>query len=134
MQQAELQNNWALVVAYRGAPKNPNGSLKNGERKKLETKFKKTTNQVRRIVMLVKRADRKGINIDLSDHRKFNEGRPSQLTAEIEATMKMVNRKNLKNKINTTRRRMQIGLRRQGIDLSLNSVHRYMDILKGSRL
>ena len=42
--------------------------------------------------MLVKHAERQGIDLDLSDHRTLNDGRPSQLTPEIEAAMKMINR------------------------------------------
>jgi inhibitor of KinA sporulation pathway (predicted exonuclease) len=87
MQEASLQANWALVSAYRMAPKDAAGNLIKGERKKLMTTFKKTLKQVNRILMLVRHADKEGIKIDLSDHRKLNDGRPSKLTPEIEAAL-----------------------------------------------
>ena len=62
------------------------------------TTFKKTPKQFQRILRLVKHADKEGIKIDLSDHRKLNDGRPSKLTPEIEDAMKMINRKNVQNK------------------------------------
>jgi hypothetical protein len=131
MQHEELQNNWALVVAYRAAPKQEDGKLKNGEKQKLMTKYGKTKKQVSRIVMLVLRADNAGISLDLSDHRALNPGRPNELTPEIETAMKMINRKNLQKRINTTRRMMMVALDKLGYKLSLGTVHSYIDLAKG---
>jgi hypothetical protein len=132
MQQEELQNNWALVAAYREAPRDAAGNLQTGERKKLMKDYNKTTKQFKRILMLVKLADKNGVALDLSDHRHINSGRPSELTPKIEAAMKMINRENLvQKKINTTRRRMMFSLAKQGIQLSLRTVHNYIDLAKG---
>jgi hypothetical protein len=131
MQQEGLQSNWALVSAYRLAPKDDDGNLEKGERKKLLSTFNKTLPQFKRILMLSKRADKEGITLDLSDHRHLNQGRPSEITPEIEAAMKKINRENLQRKVNTTRRRMQLALQKKGIKLSLRTVHRYIDLLKG---
>ena len=131
MLQEELQRSWALVSAYRLAPKNGDGILRKGERVKLMATYNKTAAQYKRIVMLLKRADKQGVNLDLSDHRKLNQGRPSEITPEIEAAMKKINRENLQKKINSTRRRMQLALQKKGFKLSLRTVHRYIDLLKG---
>ena len=61
MQQEGLQGNWALVVAYRQAPKLADGRLAFRENKKLMAEFNKTEKQVRRIIQLVRSADRQGI-------------------------------------------------------------------------
>lgn len=92
MQQEELQNSWALVAAYRAAPKDAAGNLQNGERKKLMKDYHKTSKQLKRILMLVKLSDKKGVVLDLSDHRHLNSGRPRELTPEIEDLMQMINR------------------------------------------
>jgi hypothetical protein len=84
MQQEGLQGNWALVVAYRQAPKLADGRLALGEKLKLMSEFNKTKKQVRRIIELVRSADRQGIVLDLSDQRKYHPERPSQLTPKIE--------------------------------------------------
>ena len=131
MLQEELQRSWALVSAYRLAPKNGDGILRKGERVKLMATYNKTAAQYKRIVMLLKRADKLGINIDLSDHRYLNQGRLSENTLEIEAAMKEVNRENLQKKINTTRRGMQRGLQKKVIKLSLGTVQHYIELLKG---
>ena len=131
MQQEELQNSWALVAAYRVAPKDAAGNLQNGERKKLMKDYHKTSKQLKRILMLVKLADKEGVVLDLSDHRHLNSGRPSELTPEIEDLMKMINRENLQKKINTTRRRMMSALAKQGIQRSLRTVHNYIDLAEG---
>jgi hypothetical protein len=130
MEEAELQGNWALVVAYRQAPKLADGRLACGENKMLQSRFHKTTSQVQRIIALVKSADRQGIALDLSDRRKGN-GQASGLTPKIEAAMKLINSDNLKNKLRTTRRRMQTGLKKVGIRLALGTVHRYINDLGG---
>ena len=67
MREEGLQGNWAVVVAYRQAPKNAAGKLETSEKKKLMSEFNKTTQQVRRIIQLVSSADRQGIALDLSD-------------------------------------------------------------------
>ena len=131
MLQEELQRSLALVSAYRLAPKNGDGIQRKGERVKLMATYNKTAAQYKRIVMLLKRADKQGVNLDLSDHRKLNQGRPSEITPEIEAAMKKINRENLQKKINSTRRRMQLALQKNGFKLSLRTVHRYIDLLKG---
>ena len=131
MQQEDLQKNWALVVAYRQAPKKEDGKLKDGERKKLMKDHSKTSKQFKRILMLVKHADKEGIHLDLADHRQLNSGRPSGFTPEIETAMTLINRANLQKKINTTRRRMKDALAKQGIKLSLDTVHRYIDLAQG---
>ncbi len=110
MQHEHLQNNWALVGAYRNASKKRNGDLVRGEKKRLMTEYGKTPNEFRRIVRRIKCADKAGVRLDLSDGRHVNEGRPSEFTAEIENAMKLINRANLQKKINTTRRIMREGL------------------------
>ena len=54
MQQEGLQGNWAVVCAYRLAPKLANGHLKNGEVWKLQDSFFKTRDQINRIIRLVR--------------------------------------------------------------------------------
>ena len=127
MQQEGLQGNWAVVCAYRLAPKFANGNLKNGEVRKLQDSFFKTRGQIKRIIRLVRSADQQGIALDVSDERSLNPGRPSKLTENIEEeAMKAINKDNLNRKIRTTRRRMQLALRKQGIKLPLGSVHQYI--------
>jgi hypothetical protein len=93
--QEELQRSWALVSAYRLAPKNGGGILRKGKRVKLTATYNKTAAQFKRIVLLLKRADKQGVKLDLSDHSKLNQGKPSEITPEIEAAMKKINRENL---------------------------------------
>ena len=110
MQREGLQGNWALVVAYRQAPKLADGRLAFRENKKLMAEFNKTEKQVRCIIQLVRSADRQGIALDVSDRRNCNPGRPSELTPKIEQAMKEINAALLTRKIRTTRRRMQVVL------------------------
>ena len=110
MQQEWLQGNWAVVCAYRLAPKLDNGNLKNGEVRKLQDSFFKTRDQIKRIIRLVRSADQQGIALDVSDGRSLNPGRPTKLTKQIEEAMKAINKENLNRKIRTTRRRMQLAL------------------------
>ena len=131
MQQKGLQGNWAVVCAYRLAPKLDNGNLKNGEVRKLQDSFFKTRGQIKRIIRLVRSANQQGISLAVSDGRSLNPGRPSKLTENIVEAMKAINKDNLNRKIRTTRRRMQLALRKQGIKLPLSSVHRYILQLKG---
>ena len=126
MQQEGLQGNWAVMCAYRLAPKFANGNLKNGEVRKLQDSFFKTRGQIQRIIRLVQSADQQSIALDVSDGRSLNPGRPSKLTGKIEEAMKAINKNNLNRKIRTTRRRMQLALRKQGIKLVLSSVHQYI--------
>ena len=93
-----LQGNWAVVVAYREAPKLQDGRLAYGEMKKLMSQFQKSKQKVKRIIALIKSADRQGIALDLSDRRSLNQGQ-SKLTEEITAAMKAINKDNLKKKI-----------------------------------
>jgi len=113
MELAALQMDWALVVAYRGAAKLPDGRLAYGERARLKSEFSKTENQLRRVIQLVKSADHKGIHLDLQDRRHLNPGRPALLTKKIETAMKAINKANLAKKLRTTRRRMQMGLKKK---------------------
>ncbi len=82
MQQEGLQGNWAVVCAYRLAPKLANGHLKNGEVWKLQDSFFKTRDQINRIIRLVRSADQQGIALDVSDGRSLNPERPSKLTGK----------------------------------------------------
>ena len=132
MQQEGLQGNWAVVCAYRLASKFENGNLKNGEVRKLQDSFFKTRGQIQRIIRLVWPADQQGRALDVLDWRSLNPGRPTtKLTEKIEEAMKAINKDNLNRKIRTTRRRMQLALRKQGIKLVLRTVHRYIFQLKG---
>ena len=131
MREEGLQCNWAVVVAYRQAPKNAAGKLERSEKKKLMSEFNKTEKQIRRIIYLANLADAQGVALDLSDGRNSNTGRPSGLTPKIEAAMKSVNTANLKKKLRSTRRRMQTALKKQGIKLALSTVHQYILLLKG---
>ena len=126
MQQEGLQGNWAVVCAYRLVPKFANGHLKNGEVRKLQDSFFKIRGQINRIIRLVRSADQQGISLDVSDGRSLNPVRPSKLTEKIEEAMKAINKVNLNRKIRTTRRCMQLALRKQGIKLALSSVHQYI--------
>lgn len=126
----DLQGNWALVVAYREAPKLQDGRLAYGEMKKLMSQFQKSKQKVKRIIALIKSADRQGIALDLSDRRSLNQGQ-SKLTEEITAAMKAINKDNLKKKIRTTRRRMMAALKKKGFTLSLGTVHNYILMLSG---
>ena len=131
MQQEGSQGNWAVVCAYRLASKFDNGNLKNGEVRKLQDSFFKTRGQIQRIIRLVWPADQQGRALDVLDWRSLNPGRPTKLTEKIEEAMKASNKDNLNRKIRTTRRRMQLALRKQRIKLALSSVHRYIPQLKG---
>jgi hypothetical protein len=102
---ADLQNNWAFVLAYRNAPQYEDGSLFKGERQKLMANYGKTVNQYRRLVDLVKEADRNAGELELQDRRHQNLGAPSQLTLEIEAAIKAINKTNLKKRLRSTRLR-----------------------------
>ena len=96
MQQEGLQGNWAVVCAYRLAPKLANGHLKNGEVRKLQDSFFKTRGQIKRIIRLVRSADQQGIALDVSDERSLNPGRPAKLvTKQIEEAMKTINKDKL---------------------------------------
>ena len=66
---ADLQNNWAFVQAYRNAPKYEDGTLFQGERQKLMASYGKTVGQYRRLVDLVKEADKNAGELDLQDQR-----------------------------------------------------------------
>lgn len=131
MELAALQLNWSFVVAYQETQKLPDGRLAYGERARLQSEFNKTTDQIRRLIQLVKLADHQGSLLDLQDRRHLNLGRPSSLTKKIEDAMKAINKANLAKKIRTTRRRMQTALKKKGIILSLPTVHRYVLKLKG---
>ena len=65
MQQEGLQGNWAVVCAYRLAPKLDNGNLKNGEVRKLQDSFFKTRGQIKKIIRLVRSADQQGIRYSI---------------------------------------------------------------------
>ena len=80
MHQEGLQGNWAVMCAYRLAPKFANGNLKNGEVRKLQDSFFKTRGQIQRIIRLVQSADQQSIALGVSDGRSLNPGRPSKLT------------------------------------------------------
>lgn len=98
MQREGLQGNWAVVCAYRLAPKAVDGRLARGEQRKLASTFFKTKDQIKRIIYLVRSADQHGITLDLADGRNLNPGRPSQLTKTIETAMKAINKSDLKKK------------------------------------
>jgi hypothetical protein len=115
----KLHGNWALVTAYRQAPKLPDERLAYGERERIMNEFKMTKDGVKRIIALVNSAGRQGIALDLSDRRHLNQGRPSGLTPKIAAAIKAINRANLNRKIRTTRRRMQTALKKQNIHYPL---------------
>jgi hypothetical protein len=131
MELAALQMDWELVGAYRGAPKLPDGRLAYGERARLKSEFSKTEKQLRRVIQLVKSAECQGIHLDLQDRRHLNPGRPALLTNKIEAAIQAINKANLAKKIRTTRRRMQVALKKKGIKLALGTIHCYMLALKG---
>ena len=122
---ADLQNNWAFVYVYRNAPKYEDGTVFRGEKQKLLAKFGKTAMQYRRLVDLVKESDRNDGELDLQDWRHQNVGGPSQLTPEIEAAIKAINKTNLKKILISTPRRMQYELKKVGFEIALSTVHRY---------
>ena len=95
MQQERLQENWAVVCAYRLAPKFDNGNLKNSEVRKLQDSFFKTRGQIHRIIGLVRLADQQSRALDVLDGLSLNPGRPTKLTEKIEEAMKTINKDKL---------------------------------------